>query len=78
MLLLLRLSKDQSPTTVVLKTKMTLTFEIQFWSLNEDNELKIDSQLCLEAANKNEQPIVMKCRGGGTQDWYYDKVCIIS
>lgn len=63
---------------VLLKTKTTLAFEIQFWSFNEDNELKIDSKLCLEAANKSEQPVVMKCRGGGTQDWHYDKVCIIS
>lgn len=45
----------------------------KFWSFNEDNELKIDSKLCLEAANKSEQPVVMKCRGGGTQDWHYDK-----
>ena len=78
MLLLLRFSKDQSPTIVLLKTKTTLAFEIQFWSFNEDSELKIDSKLCLEAANKSEQPVVMKCRGGGTQDWHYDKVCIIS
>lgn len=45
----------------------------KFWSLNEDNELKIDSQLCLEALNKSEEPRVMKCHSGGAQEWYYNK-----
>lgn len=45
----------------------------KFWSLNELNELKINSQLCLEV-NRKEVPKVMKCHSqGGTQEWYYNK-----
>lgn len=45
----------------------------KFWSLNELNELKIDSLLCLDM-NRNEVPKVMKCHSqGGTQLWYHNK-----
>lgn len=45
----------------------------KFWALNEDNELKIDSLLCVEV-KKNEVLRVMKCHNqGGTQEWYHNK-----
>jgi len=50
---------------------------MQFWSLNDDKELKVNSLLCLEV-NRNDAPRVMKCHNqGGTQEWYHNKVCYI-
>ncbi|KAL9966348.1 hypothetical protein ACROYT_G024403 [Oculina patagonica] len=46
----------------------------KFWSLNQDNELKIDSLLCLEVTRHSNVPKVMKCHGQGeTQEWRYNK-----
>lgn len=53
--------------------KNILTF--QFWSLNEEHELKIDSLLCLEVTRHSDVPKVMKCHGQGeAQEWRYNKV----
>ena len=46
----------------------------QFWSLNQDNELKVDRLLCLEVT-RHQLLKVMKCHGqGGTQEWRHNKV----
>lgn len=43
------------------------------WSLNQDNELKVDRLLCLEVT-RHEMLKVMKCHGqGGAQEWRHNK-----
>lgn len=45
----------------------------KFWSLNQDNELKVDRLLCLEVTRR-QMLKVMKCHGqGGDQEWRHNK-----
>ena len=51
---------------------------LQVWSLNQDNELKVDRLLCLEVT-RHEMLKVMKCHGqGGAQEWRHNKVRTLS
>ena len=60
---------------IVLISQWTL---LKVWSLNQDNELKVDRLLCLEVT-RHEMLKVMKCHGqGGAQEWRHNKVRTLS